>query len=132
MVQIITIIAHFVLGLLLLAGSFFHFTIIFGLYLSFPTNIFIKTNFETLDKQLPALTFCANIWNVTRGRPSQQTFSDFYPLEIIVDISTSYFFDNQISEENLRKYFLSNILETLSLRYYCFPINNHIKGIYIE
>ena len=114
MVQINTIIAYFVLCASLLTGSFFHFSNICYLYFSYPTNIFIKSNFELFDKQLPVLTFCANIWNVTRGRPSQQIFSDFYPFEIIVDISTSYFCDSQISEENLRKYFLSNILETES------------------
>ena len=47
--------------LVLITGCLLQIISIFNLYLSYPTNIFIETKFQSYSKTLPAISFCTNI-----------------------------------------------------------------------
>ena len=116
---------HFVFLTFILNGSLWHLSSIVELYFSYPTNILIETDFQTDERVMPALTFCANIWNQTRNRTTEQTFKDIIPDKIIANIYTVLL---RHQDQDLKQYTLGHTLESLSLRYYCFLLNNVLKG----
>src|ERR1700743_1874336 len=100
---------------MLILGCIWQIVSISSLYFSFPTHVFIETQFQSDDKPLPALTFCANIWNQTHGRHSPDIFANISLQELVVDIYTVFVHQKG---QSLRDYFVSHAIETLSLRYY--------------
>ena len=105
---------------------FWQIVSICSLYFNYPTNIFIDTNFDVFEQTLPALTFCTRIGTEHRG---QNTSSDLFDMHLvnqtIQEISVSSF---AREEEVVTDRYLSSLIESLSIYYYCFTINSQLKG----
>jgi hypothetical protein len=106
---------------LLSFGSLWHIYSICALYFSYPTNIFIQTKFDVYNKLLPAISFCTNYANISHGKTSEDLFKILSLQNILKELSIG--FEDRM-ERDLKNDSLDTIIESISLRYYCFTINN--------
>lgn len=108
-------------------GCFWQMVSICGLYLEYPTNIFIDTKFDVMEQILPAFTFCTNVGAQHRGRNTSSALFDMHFVNKTVrEISVSSF-GGQLQE--VTEQYLTSAIESVSMVYYCFTINSEIKGI---
>jgi len=112
-------------GCVLSIGCFWQISSICGLYFSYPTNIFIDTQFDVFDKELPAFTICTNIANRSRSKTLEKSFESFSIEKFVKEISIG--FEDKM-EINLTEQSFDTVLESISFRYYCFTLNSQFKG----
>ena len=110
---------------ILLFGSLYHISSICMLFFSYPTNIFIETKFDSYDRQLPSMTFCCNIQNITRGKTTTELFGLIEKDKYIHNVYTTYSHEPQV---NLTQFVLDHLFESISLNNYCFTINSQLTG----
>ena len=113
--------------ILLCLGCSWQIITIFQLYFSYPTNVFIETKFDAMERQFPAISFCnqhaheyGKIFN------SSDLVFDQYTIEEIVRVETVDFLDRPMI--NLTSYFVEKSIETASQQFYCLTLNSRLKG----
>src|SRR5882724_5526466 len=92
-------------------GCFWQIYTICEMFFNYPTNIQIETNFNQMDKTLPAMTLCANIGNNAKGRTSKVVLENM-PIKDIFQSMT-------IDGEHIKDYYIMNSIEFVSYKYYC-------------
>ena len=109
---------------LLGVGCFCQILTIFQFYLSYSTNVFIETKFDSTERQFPAISFC-NVLDTYAFNNSHTVFNEF----VIEDIVTSTIVSHRnevVSNESGN--FHRNAIETVSAQFYCFTLNSLMKG----
>ena len=115
----------FMLLTLLIIFCILHIVFICDIYFKYPLLTEIISDSEYDEKELPAFTFCAAIDHVTDGRFTQQIFRDFDLNSIVLE---AHYRSLRKVEENITKFILEKSIEILSLLFYCFTINSHVKS----
>ena len=110
--------------LVLNLGCFWQIVFICQLFFSYPTNVFIETQFDVFEMELPSLTFCAEIGNSSRGKTAEEALRTFKIEEFVEEVS--YFNSGNEKQQNFN--IMKHSIETMSMMYYCFTLNSYKQG----
>ena len=105
-------------------GCFWQIVSISKLFFSFPTNIFIDTEFDVFEIPLPSVTFCTDITNRSNGKTSQELFDTFKLNQTVLEIG----YLHQESDETQNLFDPDQIIQAISMTYYCFTFNSYKQG----
>ena len=110
--------------LVLITGCLLQIISIFKLYLSYPTNIFIETKFQSYYKSLPAISFCTHIGD-NSGQSTDHIFGHKNVSDYVMNmiIWAPGFGKWNVFPDN----FTLNVIERLGKEYYCLTFNSLIK-----
>ena len=109
----------------LIIGCFWQILTISEFYFNYPTNVFIETKFDAIEKPLPAMSFCTVL-------PSNHTFNESYDVlkafkveelmnSTVLSMRGKLLLDNSV-------YFWETAVELASNQFYCFTLNSLRKG----
>lgn len=118
-----------IFALFTLIGCCFQLIHLCMLFFDYPTNVHMKTRFDVLKKELPALTFCKGVGKDHHAKSSTELFDGYSHRNFLREISFRY--TEEGTEQDLSHY-IDNVVETISLKYYCFTINSLLKGRSIQ
>ena len=110
---------------LLIIGCFWQILTISEFYFNYPTNVFIETKFDAIQKPLPAMSFCTVL-------PSNHTFNESsdvlkaYKVEELMN-STLHSTRGTLLQD-YSAYFWEKAIELSSNQFYCFTLNSLRKG----
>ena len=110
---------------LLSLGCVYQLYRVCGLYFDYPTNVVIETQFDSIEKPLPAITVCHNIGEWAHGRPSNQVLEEF-KIEPIINVSICEN-EGQV-QQDLTQHFWKNRIEFTMLNHYCITFNSILNG----
>ena len=99
-----------------------------GMYLQSLTAssiLTIEVQSENKYTKLPAITFCANIGDLTHGKTSNEVLNEIKVQDMVDSIVVTS--DNDQPERNYT-YLMDSPIEKISYKYYCFTINSALKG----
>ena len=111
----------FTLVTILGIGCFWQILTISEFYFNYPTNVFIETKFDAIQRQLPAISFCHYHPNASN---SDQIF-ERYSVEHIFKASLS---NSENQDRDLSGDFWPNKIEMVTREFYCFTLNSNING----
>ena len=114
---------------LLIIGCFWQILTISEFYFNYPTNVFIETKFDAIEKPLPAISFCTLLsCNHTFNESSDVLKA--YKVEELMN-STINSMRGAILLDN-SAYFWETAVEMASNQFYCFTLNSLRKGEFKE
>ena len=119
----ISTLINWTVNCILAIGFLWQIISLLNLYLSYPTNIFIETKFNSYRKSLPALTFCTNI-----GDQIGTTDDIFLANNISDYILEIFILNHDNSMIFLTENFTETFIESVGKRFYCLTFNSLIKG----
>ena len=106
-------------------GCFWQIFIIFDLYFTFPTNVFIESKFDSIEKPLPAITLCYDIGNQSLGRKTDEVLHS-----CLLDNEFQIFISKNGGgiEKNLTHFYMSTCRRYITFNYYCITLNSLLQG----
>ena len=110
---------------LLIIGCFWQILTISEFYFKYPTNVFIETKFDAIEKPLPAMSFCTLL-------PSNHTFNESsdvlkaFKVEELMNSTVVSMKGKQLVDNSA--YFWKTAAEMVSNQFYCFTLNSMRKG----
>ncbi len=81
--------------------------------------VFIETQFDEFNTELPAITICSDLGNISRQNNIKESFKKLISLKPIMDVWKSF----EGSGTDITKEVAKYSVETINLRYYCYTIN---------
>ena len=107
-------------------GCFWQMVSICSLYFNYPTNIFIDTKFDVFEQTVPALTFCTSVGQTHRGKNTSTHLFDNFSLNTTIEQISINSLADQV--DIITDQYLSSVIESVSINYYCFTLNSQVKG----
>ena len=107
-------------------GCFWQIYSVCDLFFKYPTNVFIETNFDPLTKEVPALTFVKNIR--LRSGENSTVAMETDSSKIKNQLFSRIYIYNSTGTYDLKKEYLDNAVERISLSYYSITFNSLLTG----
>ena len=106
-------------------GCFWQSLKIFDLYFTFPTNVFIESKFDSIEKPLPAITLCYDIGNQSLGRKTDEVLNS-----CLLDNEFQIFISKNGGgiERNLTHFYMNTCRRYITFNYYCITLNSLLQG----
>ena len=104
------------------------FISIVNLYLTYPTNIHIDTQFDMRHNNLASFTFCKRTWDSNVSRNSTERLEYSNTINVVNDISIlGGKFSKEIDLDDLHNQYITRV-DSVSLKYYCLNLQGKLSS----
>ena len=117
----------FIYYIILSLGCVWQIYNVCSLYFEYKTNVFIDTDFDSVNSSLPAITFCGQLKHPNDNLNSSYALdkaSKAFKFEMIRNIEII----RPSGRQNVRNWLLSRSIERISYDCYCITINSMLSG----